>query len=201
MKPLVCFILSGLFFISSISFSAVSIEVAEGISLLAVNGKTASEEADYSQHSVKIADGINQILVDFSAEIEESTNDSYIERTPAYVITFESTAERLLLNAPNISDRYDLSAFKADPHWALTTENGKTKDITVAELVKEGFQFNRDYEQELTSFNMISSPAAIIPGNKGSVAEENVVALEMLKYWYTKSSTESKTAFIRWLDE
>ncbi|MFT5722232.1 MAG: hypothetical protein ACI9W6_002558 [Motiliproteus sp.] len=198
MKSLGCFILSTSFLISSMSFAAVSVEVAEGVALLALNGE---ETASYSKKIFQTVDGVNQMLVEFSAEIKEYNNDSYIERTPAYVILFESTDERLRLNAPNINNSHDLSAFKTDPRWVMTTENGKTKEITVTELVKEGFQLSRDYETELAIFNRTDSPAVMIPDERSSVVEGNIEAGEMLKYWYTKSSPEARTAFIRWLDE
>lgn len=203
MQLLSYLLLSLSFLISSTSFAAVSVDIDDGVVLIAVNGKAvASVDTVDKQKNIQMRDGVNQLLVEYSAEIEESNNNFYTENTRAYVILFESFDENLLLNAPTLKNSYDFSAFRENPTWVLTEKNGKIKDIKVAELVKEGFQLNRSYEKELVDFNMTNSPAAFVLRDDLSInnyENKTDMAEKMLRYWYVNSTLETKAAFLKWI--
>ncbi len=200
MKLLRYFLLGIFLFISSISGASVLINVDEGVVILAINGKEVASGS--KQDGFRVENGTNQILVEYSAEVEESNSDFYIEKTGAYVISFDSSDGFLQLGSPALNNSYDFRAFKENPKWLLTDKSGNNIGIKVAELVKEGFQLNRSYEEELADFNMSNSPAALSFGNNFSIHKSEVVnnmAEQMLKYWYVNSTPEVKAEFIKWI--
>lgn len=204
MKLLSYLLLVTLLFISSMSGASVLINVDKGVVVLAINGKKmASDSSFIKQDSFQVENGSNQILVEYSAEVKESNNDFYVENTSAYVIVFDSSDEVLRLESPSLNNSYDFRAFKENPKWRLTDKNGNNIGIKIAELVKEGFQLNRSYEEELIAFNMTSSPAALSSGKDFSPDNSEAVndmAGRMLKYWYMNSTPEIKAEFIKWIE-
>lgn len=199
-----CSVLLSIFcFFSSVVFADVSIGLKEGIVLLAHNGKEVlSDSTILKQDKLLIKNGIHQIVVQYTGEIKKSNSDSAIESTGTYIIVFEAVDERLMLDITPLKNSYDFNDFKKVPKWQLTGDAGEIKDIKVVELVKEGFQFNRDYEKELAIFNMQDSPLAIMPHIELPVINNTVqtdMAEKMLRYWYVNATPEVKAAFIKWI--
>jgi len=203
MKLLRYLLLVTLFFISSMSNASVFISHGEGVVILAINGKEVVSSSSFSKKDgFRVDNGVNQILVEYSAEIEKSNSDFFIEKTAVYVISFDSSDDFLHLGSPSLNNSYDFRAFKENPTWRLTDKSGNNIDIKMAELVKEGFQLNRSYEEELTAFNMTNSPVALFFGNDSPVDKSEVtneMAEQMLKYWYVNSTPEVKAEFIKWI--
>lgn len=190
-------------FFCSFCSADVSIQLIKGVELLAHNGKELlSDSSVFQQDGVQIKNGIHQIVVQYSGEIFKSPTDSIIESTGTYIIVFEAIDERLLLGVSPLKTSYDFSKFKIFPKWVLTDDDGKIKDIKVAELVKEGFQLNRDYEKELAVFNMKDSPVAVVTPIESPLSNneyQSDIAEKMLRYWYENSTPDVKAEFIKWI--
>ncbi|BBB28965.1 DUF2057 family protein [Neptunomonas japonica] len=200
------------FLFSSCSFADVYLKLDDDIKLLAINGKEFTDASWLdNKKDISFKDGINQVLVELSAEIKTSANETDLEVLGVYVIVFEADSERFRLIAPTIKNRKDLVEFKGNPKWVMLDSNGAVKNVRVDELTKEGFQLSRDYEHELREYNKLNFPsedyfennyqspvkAPSLMGSTPSLKSSNLSA-KMLKYWYLNSSPKVQAEFIEW---
>jgi uncharacterized protein YccT (UPF0319 family) len=215
MKVVGVFSIVILFLVSSYSIADVNLKIDDGIRLLAVNGKEAVD-SNWLDHKKDISfkDGFNQILVEFSAEIKTSSNDTDLESLGSYIIVFNGFSEELRLLIPTIKNRKDFVEFKKHPKWVMLDASGALKDIRVDELTKEGFQLSRDYESELREYNESNFSSEVyseqyeeVSIRNSSVINTNPILNDpnlsgrMLKYWYLNASPKVKADFIAWTKE
>jgi len=203
--------IAGLIILSLLISSAsadVLVKLADDVTLLAENGKTNSSSGTFLRKEKHVlSNGINQLLVRYSAEVKGARNDRSLEQTDAFVILFSASDEQLVLAAPSIKSHSDLEKFNRSGGWKLINEQGFQLDIKEASLKYQGFQLNRDYEEELAKFNLSNSSAAYstAPGNPLKSESEiggaplNGMEIQMLKYWYRQADIKTRNQFENWV--
>lgn len=204
-KTAVLFILSTA--LSSQVFAEVKLNLGEGIRLIAVNGEEINKDSFFSDSSnITLQDGTHQILVNYTAEIKPG-DDSELEITQPSVILFNASATELVLTAPPMKSLRDVEDFEKKLNWSLINKNGKPVDFKANLLIKEGFQFSRDYEDELEDFNMSSAESALPKtkilspaevrntDRKNQAQNNNNMAMDMLIYWYNQADEKTRRSF------
>ncbi|SIS75560.1 DUF2057 domain-containing protein [Neptunomonas antarctica] len=206
----------------------ITLYSGEGVSLLAINGhEIKSGNFLDGQNSIHLENGTHQLVAQYTAEISKD-GDFEIEKTSTQIIVFKADNAMLQLSAPKLSTYKELDDFNKQMNWKLFDQKANVAfSFTSDELKKEGIQFSRDYERELSRFNNSASPAALsslskerYPNNNpsgnnsstGSIihsvslddsgvntVDSNNIPEGMLKYWYTQADIKTQKAFIKWL--
>lgn len=207
---------------SSSLIAGVQVQFEEGISVLALNGKEATNESHFSGTDfVELNDGLNQLLVQYTAELKKSADDFELETTDSFVLLFDAKNVSLVLKAPLIRNEDDVDAFNRSGDWRLLDAAGDARTVKVSPLRKDGFQLSRDYERELEDFNLTGAAAALPyekvvgladksplpavtsqPGNtKRSKSSELNMPEKMLRYWYNQADSETRKRFKKWISQ
>lgn len=181
-----------------------TLELGEGVTLLAHNGKLQSvTDVVSNAWSLPLSEGLNQILIEYTAEIMKG-GDTELESTQPAVMLFEATGDELILSAPRIKSDKEFSRFMRNQKWLLTNKQGKQVGFKAEWLKKNGFQLGRDLERELHWYNQTSGVAAqrqndalhtqqgLIKPREGSF---NNMAHQMLIYWYQQADENTKEYF------
>lgn len=184
-----------------------------GITLLAVNGKTDTHDAEqFVLNGISLPDGTNQILVSYTAEIKTSDDDYELEQSHTHVLLFSANDDTLSLSAPVIEKQSDFDQFNQHGNWTLRNKMQKNISFSHATLLKEGFQLSRDYETELREFNRSGHNAALpyAPPTDGYQTSSNIrtvspaqpdTAESMLHYWYNQADEMTRARFRSWIDK
>ena len=203
----------------------VNVEIEDGISVLALNGKEVTSKSFLSGKDVlKLNDGVNQLLVQYTAEIKTSADDYELESTDPFVLLLDAADKQLVLKAPALKTEKDVVRFNQQANWRLVDREGKPLVLKTAALKKEGFQLARNYEYELAEFNMSGAEAALpntrvvadmaAPAPAPVIRQASVdkassanktsevnMAEEMLRYWYNQADAETRKRFKKWIDQ
>jgi len=225
MKKTVCSFLVSTCALSAPVLADVSVQIEEGISVLAINGKEVTSKSLFSgTDALKLNDGVNQLLVQYTAEIKTSADDYELESTDPFVLLLDAADKQLVLKAPMVKTEKDVAQFNQQGIWRLLDRQGNRLALKTAPLKKEGFQLARNYEYELAEFNMsgaeavwpykqspadISTPAPApiirqVSVNKASYSDktsEKNMADKMLRYWYDQADAETRKRFKKWIDQ
>lgn len=199
-------LLTSLSIFSGNSFADITLNMGEGIRLIAVNGEELKNESLFSGASeVQLTNGTNQILVNYTAEIKPG-DDSELEVTQPAVILFTANNAELSLSAPTMKSLNDVEQFEKDLNWKLINTSGQPVPYKTSLLIKDGFQLSRDYEDELEEFNMSSanaalpkrkifSPEEVKQSDKKSQIDNKNMAMDMLIYWYNQADEKTRRSF------
>ncbi len=208
-------VLISLFFLSMPvhAAAAVSLQIADDIELLAINGEVPAKRAtDANSGSLALNNGVNQLLVQYGTEIAMAGGEPEYARTDTFVLLFDASDSRVVLQVPPFKRQRDLERFNRAPTWQLKNAAGEVLSLQIARLQKEGFQLNRDYPAELAEFNRGLSAAVLQPlaaaadhspprPDDDSANSEAQIALTMLKYWYQKADRNTRTQFLHWIGQ
>jgi len=194
----------------------VSLQLGDGVNLHALNGEAWSGQGVLDSRSpITLENGTHQIVVDLTAELGRSRDDSVIESSDSFVLLFQASDRQLVLSAPGVESRSELEDFNNEPVWQLNDQEGNSVSFRMDVLKKTGFQLVRDYEEEVADFNRDgTSEAALMPhqNNRESfsvsprsmpasdVAEDQEVVGQMLRYWYLKADDKTKSEMKRWIN-
>ncbi|MFL1407574.1 DUF2057 family protein [Marinobacter sp. M1N3S26] len=192
-------------------YADVTLRLGEGVELKAINGGLSGREG----RELSLRNGSSQILVEYTTELGRNDDDSVLDTSDSFVIIFNSEDQYLTLEAPDISTRHEMRAFNDSARWVLRDADGNPHPFKSDVLDKDGFQFARNYEQELSDYNRAGSGSAAIVGLKGSdnrffdnpdrndefpVARDQEMVREMLRYWYLKADENTKREMKRWIN-
>lgn len=158
----------GSLLISSPAMADVSLRLPEGIKLVATNGK----KAKIYRHT-NLPDGINQIALQYEGEFGKDINDSDMEYSHVFVVTFDAADAKLEMKSPNVRRKSHVENFNKNPNITIVDQHGTVIPTAIGKLEKEGFQLMRDYERELEEFNVSGSPAAVPPGTTSQAASQS----------------------------
>lgn len=181
------------------------LHLSEGISLLAINGKTENVDKGLfnKQSRFSLPKGENQILITLTSEIKKGS-DIELETSDPAVITFTVTNQTLTLAAPKILTENAMDTFNRELNWTLTNSDGENVVFKTELLPLKGFRLGIDYNEELKKFNRSKKPAAInlnhnlLPIDSGDpAATEQAVILKMLKHWYNIATPETQSRFLQ----
>lgn len=181
------------------------LHLSEGISLLAINGKTENVDKGLfnKQSRFSLPKGENQILITLTSEIKKGS-DIELETSDPAVITFTVTNQTLTLAAPKILTENAMNTFNKELNWTLTNSDGENVVFKTELLPFKGFRLGIDYNEELKKFNRSKKTAAInlnhnlLPIEPGDpAATEQAVILKMLKHWYYIATPETQSRFLQ----
>nr|WP_320136945.1 DUF2057 domain-containing protein [uncultured Amphritea sp.] len=214
---------STVFYMFSLIFSSslmadVKLSVGSDISLIAVNGYEVESKSFFDNKKTAILpNGKNQILVKYSTEIKQA-GGLEIESTDAHVLVFTAVDQDVQLSAPTIKKVSELRQFNRGDTWILKDSAGNSITYLSQTLVKDGFQINRNYEQELSKLNQSGGAIAIgnslkLTGfssesgeiNKPFSNEQNNksgslnLPETLLRYWYLHADLETRERFKTWV--
>lgn len=204
MKIIITTILSSLFFLSSTTFAENTLQLGEGVNLLAVNGKEVDTEGLFNrQNKFPLSDGSVQLLVSYTAEIKKGS-DTELETSHPNVLTFTTKQQQLSLSAPKITSEGDLTDFNKQKNWVLLQSNNQPLNFKAAKLPIRGFMMAVDYENELRKFNQSGDAAAVQVSTKKLTPQitvdagttEQEVIYRMLKQWYDLANSETQKRFL-----
>ncbi|RTE65253.1 DUF2057 domain-containing protein [Amphritea opalescens] len=206
------------FLFSSSAMAEVKFSVGSDIMLIAVNGSEIVNDSFFENTDTMILpNGKNQILVQYSTEVKAS-GGSEIETTDAHVIVFNAEDTAVHLSAPEIKKLSQFREFNLGGAWLLSDNAGTKIQYLSQPLIKEGFQINRNYEQELRTLNESDTPVSMKKSMTlvgfSSTAEPNTPMLKqnanevdsinlpetLLRYWYLNADLETRAKFKVWLD-
>ena len=179
-----------------------------------VNGE---ERAAGAGDTLSMANGTQQLVVDCTANLGRSDDDTFPETSDVFVLLFKASDTRLELLAPAMQSRRDMQAFNRTKRFRLVTDAGTPVQYQVDVLEKEGFQVFRDYRRELATFNRTESPAALLTRLPGTTAtgtnsstpapqaggqghSDQETVRQMLRYWYLQADTETRNEWKNWIE-
>lgn len=191
----------------------VTLELGTCLQTHVVNGQEKTIETG---ESITLANGTQQLVVDCTANLGRSDDDTFPETSEAFVLLFEAADTRLNLAAPALQTSRDMQAFNRKKNFRLVTDAGTPVKYQADLLEKEGFQVFRDYPEELAAFNRTASPAVLLTrlpgssgagansakpapqiGNQGAPNQETV--RKMLRYWYLQADKKTRKEWKNWI--
>ncbi len=143
-------------FCANLVFAQTTLFFPKTIQILAVNGKEISKP----RKSIQLPDGKTQLLVRMVVDLGKRF-DTDMEYSKTIIITFHAENKMLTLVAPEIKSAYAMKSFNKEMDLTLLDAENNRVALSKDQLVKSGFQFGRDYEQELARYNQTDAPAAI----------------------------------------
>ena len=214
--------ISSIVSIISLPVFAVDIDLANGISIEAVNGQV------YDESKTQIESGENQFVFEFSGDLNQGTKRKRYSARP-YIVTLD-LKDVQTLKVDLLSRRYrtiernvdkkaaifqfelDGKAVK-DTQELLPPKHGAFPYADIPALVAKynqdnGLAFDSgrvvELKEELTKIKQVKTPSNTNTVAKPSVklagANETENTLE-LKLWYLKASKEERKLFKRWMIE
>lgn len=193
---------------STTTFAGV-ISSSSNVNFLAFDGQKVRKSTKLEAVEGKT----HQVVVEVSSIYRAGGDDSFFESTPI-VLTFNGSAENIVIKAPKLSSSLDVSKFKQSPTFAVETVSGKALPFKQDYLKGEGFLPNANVTENLAVYNSsenkaavkglatIAAPAAIAGNSKASkgkvmVQGENI-AEQQLQYWFQQADKETRQRFLDW---
>ncbi|MDO6565084.1 DUF2057 domain-containing protein [Amphritea sp. 1_MG-2023] len=192
---------------------------AADISLIAINGVEIESDSFFDNKQMfTLPNGKNQILVQFSTEVNTSGGLAF-ETTDAHVLVFNAVDKDIQLSAPDIKKLSEFRQFNLGNAWILKDSDGAAIEYLSEALIKDGFQMNRNYEQELKKLNAaghavsitelikytgFASDSAMVkssdyPDNKLRTDSINLPET-LLRYWYLNADLDTRAKFKAWIN-
>lgn len=190
--------------ISFSSFANVTLNLPNSAELILVNGNNAEGN---SQQILK--NGTNQIAFRYNTNYREN-GDSHLFNSEVIIVTFAGTNTTYNLQLPKILNNLQAQNFNDSPMVQLTTTNGAKIPFKQDVLIKNGFQINRDYQQEIAQYNLSHAKAALpsaiaineitplsqqVSETKKDGQIDQAYVAKMLNYWYEKANQDTRTQF------
>ena len=212
--------ISSIFSITSFSTYALDIELANGISIEALNGE------QYKEDNLSNIEGENQFVFRFKGELKDSSKRKKYSSRP-YIVTLD-LKEVKTLEVGLISSRYrviERNVNKEAPIFVFKIDGQVVSDkqemlpplrsilpyMDIPQLVREynmshGLTFDSgrviELKEELAKIKQekTASDTVVNPPVKLAGVNETENTLE-LKLWYLKASKEERKLFKRWMIE
>ncbi|MDR9828221.1 DUF2057 family protein [Vibrio sp. FNV 38] len=208
--------------VSAHSMAAVTIEVPETISILAVNQEKADLSGGIfsSTKTLTLPDGQNQVVFRYSPYFDKGDERVIID-SKATIAKFDTADQALTFDLPTYRHERDARSKINNFDWKLVNKSGQSVEVTQDQLIKDGMQIGRDYVREIEEYNSVGGVAAIgvvaaiptqlpetgavpvqLPEPVPAQLPENGVstAEEMLYFWYSKADDGAKARFKAYVD-
>lgn len=200
-------------FTSTAAFAGV-VTSGSNIDFLAIDGQKASKSLLKSQNAFTATEGQqHQVVVRVTEIIKSGSDHSLFESVPV-IVTFQGTAEDVVISAPRISTLRDANNFQQSPKVFVKTVSGQEVPSKQDVLPQEGFLPNANIVENLSNYNSSGSAAsvsglatssapALVAGSakaqKGKiiVQGENIVE-QQLQYWFQQADQETQKRFLNW---
>ncbi|MDA9556572.1 DUF2057 family protein [Vibrio sp.] len=190
--------LSGL--LSTLSYADISLDIPENVELYTINGVDAEQD----NGTFTLPNGEIQIVFRATTNVGRGKHRESFE-SDVWISTFTETNKAITLNIPTYNNAKEAKTGMDNLTWELNDSQGYPIQYKKDELKKEGFQLGRNYQHEITLYNLNQlGPAAISINNAAiqqlntatnSAATNQQVVEKQLQYWYDKASPETKARF------
>ncbi|MCW9698120.1 MULTISPECIES: curli polymerization inhibitor CsgI-related protein [unclassified Avibacterium] len=201
-------------FTSTASFAGM-VTSSSNVDFLAIDGQKASKSLLKSTNSFKANDTQpHQVVVRVSEVVRSGGSDRALFESNPIIVTFQGTAEDVVISAPHLEDERETEAYNKNPVVSVKTVSGKNVPFKQDLLKQEGFLPGLNLIDNLSEYNAsgavasVSSfattamPAALPSAAKAqkgkiTVQGENVVE-QQLQYWFQQADKETQTRFLNW---
>ncbi|MCW9718238.1 MULTISPECIES: curli polymerization inhibitor CsgI-related protein [unclassified Avibacterium] len=201
-------------FTSTASFAGM-VTSSSNVDFLAIDGQKASKSLLKSTNSFKANDAQpHQVVVRVSEVVRSGGSDRALFESNPIIVTFQGTAEDVVISAPHLEDERETEAYNKNPVVSVKTVSGKNVPFKQDLLKQEGFLPGLNLIDNLSEYNAsgavasVSSfattamPAALPSAAKAqkgkiTVQGENVVE-QQLQYWFQQADKETQTRFLNW---
>lgn len=190
--------------VSSYASASVELQIPKQVDVLLVNGEKPDLSDGFfsSKESLTLPNGENQILFTYKPYFDQGKDRSILESN-ATIGTFTAADTKLEFVLPNYRNEQEGMRKIKDLQWGLNDINGKAIEVKQDTLTKDGIQFGRNFQDEMTKYNRNGGSAAITisaslmtqqtPSQSMNVDPNT--AEEMLHFWYQKADIETQKRF------
>ena len=182
--------------VSSYALASVELKIPKNVDVLLVNGEKPNLSDGFfsSKENLTLPNGENQILFTYKPYFDKGKDRTIVESN-ATIGTFTATDTKLEFVLPDYRNEQEGTRKIKDLQWSLKNTNGSTIKVKQDTLTKDGIQFGRNFQDEMTKYNNNGGRAAIAMSAKLSTQHtpnksmkiEPSTAEEMLKhssaYW------------------
>ncbi|WP_032092744.1 MULTISPECIES: curli polymerization inhibitor CsgI-related protein [Pasteurellaceae] len=198
---------------STASFAGV-VSSSSNVDFLAIDGQKASKSLLKSAKSFNVNDTqTHQVVVRVSEVVKAGSDRSLFESNPV-IVTFQGSAEDIVISAPRIETERDAAAFNQKPEIMVKTVSGKAISNKQDTLKQEGFLPGANLIENLSEYNASGATASVpslatsaipaaVPGfakaQKGKVVVQGEnVAEQQLQYWFQQADKDTQARFLDW---
>lgn len=196
----------GLLLFSSLVFSAVTVELDRELAPVIIDGKEVGLRIG-TQRIIELENGQSQLVVRVSKLIHKQSNFEKYYSNPV-VLTFTAHDASLYVSpAEEVKTQEQAKHFKDHPVMNVVDSAGKSFAVQQGVLLP-GSGLVRNYREELKEFNqthglMGTSVETAVQHQTatsavGTQQGKESKALEMVQYWYAKTSNDDRTIFSDW---
>lgn len=183
------------------SLADVTLELPYQAELVLVNGV-----AKGGNDPLNLPDGVNQIAFTYKDSLREN-GDDHLFKSDVIIVKFDATDTAVTLDLPKFRTSQDAKKFNKEPQFALVDNAGNKLAFKQDKLMKAGLQLGRNYEEEITAYNVSGNIAAIAPvvavtlpadipaAAKPGDPQVRNVAENMLNYWYAQADEATRARF------
>ncbi len=197
-------VMASLFSLSA--FAQVTVELPKNGEWVLVNGVNAPDA-----QSIVVENGQHQLAFRINTDYRQN-GDITLYSSPVQIIKFSASDETISIDLPTIRNQNQARSFTRQPTFTLLNAEGNAIAFDTDMLKIEGLQLGRNYEAEIAQYNQGNGPASLktavaianlpvgIEDNKQSAQtaeNENLMAEEMLNFWWQKADEETKSRFKR----
>ena len=196
--------------VSSYASASVELQIPKQVDVLLVNGEKPDLSDGFfsSKESLTLPNGENQILFTYKPYFDQGKDRSILESN-ATIGTFTAADTKLEFVLPNYRNEQEGMRKIKDLQWGLNDINGKAIEVKQDTLTKDGIQFGRNFQDEMTKYNRNGGSAAITisaslmtqqtPSH--SINVDPNTAEEMLHFWYQKADIETQKRFKLYINQ
>lgn len=205
--------------LASSASSAGMVSTSSNMDFLAIDGQKASKSLLKETKSFNVNDtNTHQVVVRLGEIVGSGSSQSLFESSPI-IVTFQGTADDIVISAPSIRSKADGEKFNAAPTVTLKTTSGQEIPAKVDVLKQEGLFPSANVVSDLAAYNasgatasvsefaaanmpanaMMVAPAANGKATKGKVVVQGEnVAEQQLQYWFQQADKETQARFLNW---
>ena len=206
-------------FASTASFAGM-VSTSSNMDFLAIDGQKASKSLLKETKSFNVNDtNTHQVVVRVGEIIGSASNQSLFESSPI-IVTFQGTADDVVISAPSIRSKADGEKFNASPAITIKTTSGQEIPAKVDVLKQEGLFPSANVVSDLAGYNASGATAAVpefaaatmpaapmvamAPATNGKATKGKVVvqgenvAEQQLQYWFQQADKETQARFLNW---
>ncbi|MGI9277260.1 MAG: YccT family protein [Endozoicomonas sp.] len=205
---------------------SASLKLPARADLLVLDGQSAGDLELKKDQPLKLTGKRHQVVFRLSDTISVSGDRQLVTSRP-FIISFHPlNGHNYEIQAPVLKNRKQLDAFNQNPEAKIRLVSDKDEETPYefAVLRTRGMQIGRNIEVDIQKFNRGANTAAVpefvammpmsaetgftaarqdpkIYGTSATQAEEAEMGEKMLRYWFEKSSPETRTRFLEWARE
>ncbi|MDW6094109.1 DUF2057 family protein [Vibrio rhizosphaerae] len=205
--------------LSGSAMAAVTIDLPESVDILVVNGGKADISSGgffSSQRKLQLEDGLQQIVFRYEPFFQEGKDNVGVE-SDVTVAVFNAADAELTLQVPEYRNSREAREQISHMQWSLTNQDGQKVPVTQDKLLKDGIQFGRNYDTEMSVYNQSDKVASVpeyapqsglsaktIPTRSTAASQTKAsasTAETMLHYWYEQADEQTRARFKQFINQ